>query len=67
MFVPVLHLRVRYEFIMGNKHEVKGLKAKKLWGRSPLFLALFVVFSIKKPHFEAYLSLNFNKNPVLSL
>jgi len=35
MFVPVLHLHTYnnkqtlfYEFIMGNKHEVLGLKAK---------------------------------------
>jgi len=60
--------RVFSEFIMGNKYEVLGFKAK-LWGSGaePSVFGVFCSFLIKLSHFEAYLILNFYKNLFLSL
>jgi len=57
MFVLVLVLYSRILIIISRCD-------MKFWSLRPNCggLAIFVVFLIKRPHFEAYLSLNFYKN-----
>jgi len=72
MFVLVLYsYTLIYEFIIGNKHEVLGSKAKLwglgakppparsnrgYWGEAPSVWRFFCIFLIKISHFETYLT-----------